>query len=141
MPSFDWNAGLTKLNLREWNTTNVVSANLLFYSSGYINYLDMTGDNIRFPNLTSVYRMFSGLSNNCKLKLGKYFFDAPKLTLFDINEFYWEKKSMVLSLVTNLFDRKAAGQPTMTITLHSESKKNLSEEQIAAITAKGYIIA
>lgn len=141
LPSFDWNAGLTKLNLREWNTTNVVSVSLLFYSSGYINYLDMTGDNIRFPNLTNVYRMFSGLSNNCKLKLGKYFFDAPKLTLFDINEFYWEKESMVLSLVTNLFDRKAAGQPTMTITLHSESKKNLSEEQIAAITAKGYIIA
>ena len=141
LPSFSWNAGLTKLNLREWNTTNVVSVSLLFYSSGYINYLDMTGDNIRFPNLTSVYRMFSGLSNNCELKLGKYFFDAPKITSFDINEFYWEKESMVLSLVTNLFDRKAAGQPTMTITLHSESKKNLSEEQIAAITAKGYIIA
>lgn len=141
LPSFDWNAGLTKLNLREWNTTNVVSVSLLFYSSGYINYLDMTGDNIRFPNLTSVYRMFSGLSNNCKLKLGKYFFDAPKITSFDINEFLWEKNSMVLSLVTNLFDRKAAGQPTMTITLLSESKKNLSEEQIAAITAKGYIIA
>lgn len=141
LPSFDWNAGLTKLNLREWNTTNVVSVSLLFYNSGYINYLDMTGDNIRFPNLTSVYRMFSGLSNNCKLKLGKYFFDAPKITSFYINEFYWEKESMVLSLVTNLFDRKAAGQPTMTITLHSESKKNLSEEQIAAITAKGYIIA
>lgn len=141
LPSFDWNAGLTKLNLREWNTTNVVSVSLLFYSSGYINYLDMTGDNIRFPNLTKAYRMFSGLSNNCKLKLGKYFFDAQKITSFDFSEFYWEKNSMVLSLVTNLFDRKAAGQPTMTITLHSKSKKNLSEEQIAAITAKGYIIA
>lgn len=141
LPSFDWNAGLTKLNLREWNTTNVVSVSLLFYSSGYINYLDMTGDNIRFPNLTNVYRMFSGLSNNCKLKLGKYFFDAPNITSFCFSEFFWEKTSMVLSLVTNLFDRKAAGQPTMTITLHSESKKNLSEEQIAAITAKGYIIA
>ena len=141
LPSFDWNAGLTKLNLREWNTTNVVIVSLLFYSSGHINYLDMTGDNIRFPNLTREYRMFSGLPNNCKLKLGKYFFDAPKLTSFHFTEFYWEKESMVLSLVTNLFDRKAAGQPTMTITLDSNSKKNLSEEQIAAITAKGYIIA
>lgn len=141
LPSFDWNAGLTKLNLREWNTTNVVKVSLLFYSSGHINYLDMTGDNIRFPNATSIYRMFSGLSGNCVLKLGKYFFDAPKLTSFDISELFWEKESMVLSLVTNLFDRKAAGQPTMTITLHSTSKKNLSEEQIAAITAKGYIIA
>ena len=141
LPSFAWDRALTTLNLSEWNTTNVNMVSLTFYSSGRINYLNMTGDNIRFPNATSIYRMFSGLSGNCVLKLGKYFFDAPKLTSFEISEFFWEKESMVLSLVTNLFDRKAAGQPTMTITLNSTSKKNLSEEQIAAITAKGYIIA
>ena len=141
LPSFTWDRALTTLNLSEWNTTNVKQINLTFYAANNIKYVDLTGDNIRFPNATSVYRMFSGLSNNCVLKLGKYFFDAPKITSFDISEFFWEKESMVLSLVTNLFDRKAAGQPTMTITLHSTSKKNLSEEQIAAITAKGYIIA
>lgn len=141
LPSFACDRALTTLNLSEWNTTNVNGVSLVFYSSGYIKHVNMTGDNIRFPNATSIYRMFSGLSSNCVLKLGKYFFDAPKLTSFDFSEFFWEKESMVLSLVTNLFDRKAAGQPTMTITLHSTSKKNLSEEQIAAITAKGYIIA
>ena len=139
LPSF---SGISKkeLNLSGWNTTNAVNISLTFYMCN-INYLDMTGDNIRFPNLTKIYRMFSGLSNNCKLKLGKYFFDAPNITNFGIEEFLWEKDSMILSLVTNLFDRKAAGQPTMTIRLHATSKKNLSEEQIAAITAKGYIIA
>lgn len=141
IPSFDQCHNITKLNLSGWNTTNVKAVALTFFSSGSINDIDMTGDNIRFPNLTSEYRMFSGLSNNCKLKLGKYFFDAPNITSFTFSEFIWEKTSMVLSLVTNLFDRKAAGQPTMTINLKAESKKNLSEEQIAAITAKGYIIA
>lgn len=141
IPSFDQCHNITKLNLSGWNTTNVKAVALTFFSSGSINDIDMTGDNIRFPNLTSEYRMFSGLSNNCKLKLGKYFFDAPNITSFTFSEFIWEKTSMVLSLVTNLFDRKAAGQPTMTINLNAGSKKNLSEEQIAAITAKGYIIA
>lgn len=141
LPSFVNDHALTTLNLSEWNTTNVNRFSLMFYSSGYIKHVNMTGDNIRLSNATNEYRVFSGLSNNCVLELGKYFFDAPKLTSFGFNEFIWEKKSMVLSLVTNLFDRKAAGQPTMTITLESNSKKNLSEEQIAAITAKGYIIA
>lgn len=141
IPTFDQCHNITKLNLSGWNTTNVKAVMLTFFGSGSINDIDMTGDNIRFPNLTSEYRMFSGLSNNCKLKLGKYFFDAPNITSFVFSEFIWEKTSMVLSLVTNLFDRKAAGQPTMTINLKAESKKNLSEEQIAAITAKGYIIA
>lgn len=140
LPSFNSIISPMSLNLSGWNTTNVDNISLTFYGSR-IKYLDMTGDNIRFPNIIKEYRMFSGLSNNCVLKLGKYFFDATKLTSFYFTEFVWEKESMVLSLVTNLFDRKAAGQPTMTITLHSDSKKNLSEEQIAAITAKGYIIA
>ena len=133
---------LERLNLSGWNTTNIKELSLIFHSCDNINYVDMTGDNIRFPNLTHTYRITSGLYRlGCELKLGKYFFDAPNITVWDLNEFIWEKSSMILSLVTNLFDRKAAGQPTATINLKAESKKNLSEEQIAAITAKGYIIA
>ena len=142
IPGFGHNRRLERLNLSGWNTTNVKELSLIFHGSGDINYVDMTGDNIRFPNLTKTYRISSGLSRtSCELKLGKYFFDAPNITVWDLNEFIWERSSMILSLVTNLFDRKAAGQPTATINLRAESKKNLSEEQIAAITAKGYIIA
>ena len=142
IPNFSNNSRLERLNLSGWNTTNIKELSLIFHGSGNINYVDMTGNNIRFPNLTKVYRIFSGLSSvSCELKLGKYFFDAPNITVFDLNEFIWERGSIILSLVTNLFDRKAAGQPTATINLRAESKKNLSEEQISAITAKGYIIA
>ena len=141
LPGFG-NTRLERLNLSGWNTTNIKEFSLIFHANGGINYVDMTGDNIRFPNLTKIYRITSGLSRvSCELKLGKYFFDAPNITVFDLNEFIWERNSIILSLVTNLFDRKAAGQPTATINLRAESKKNLSEEQISAITAKGYIIA
>ena len=142
IPGFGNNFRLERLNLSGWNTTNIKAFSLIFHGSGSINYVDMTGNNIRFPNLTETYRISSGLSRtSCELKLGKYFFDAPNITVFDLNEFIWERGSIILSLVTNLFDRKAAGQPTATINLRAESKKNLSEEQISAITAKGYIIA
>lgn len=142
IPGFGHNSRLERLNLSGWNTTNIKELSLIFHCSGNINYVDMTGNNIRFPNLTNIYRISSGLSSvSCELKLGKYFFDAPNITVFDLNEFIWERSSIILSLVTNLFDRKAAGQPTATINLRAESKKNLSEEQISAITAKGYIIA
>lgn len=139
-PSFMQCKSIKRLDLSEWNTSNVKLISLPFYMGGNIEYVDMTGDNVRFPNLTSVYRFFSGLANGCQLKLGKYFFDAPGLTKINFTEFKWEKTSMVLSLVTNLFDRKSAGQATMTIEL-STNKSNLSEDDIATITAKGYIIA
>ena len=131
---------LKRLDLSEWNTSNVKSMGLPFYSSCNIECVDLTGDNIRFPNLTNVYRFTAGLANGCQLKLGKYFFDAPNITNFALDEFSWEKTSMVLSLVKNLFDRKSAGQADMTLQL-GNNKNNLTEDDIAAMTAKGYIIA
>ena len=140
IPEFRSCQSLKRLDLSEWNTSNVKSLSLPFYMCGNIEYVDMTGDNIRFPNLTRVYRFTTGLANGCQLKLGKYFFDAPNITEFGLNEFSWEKTSMVLSLVKNLFDRKSAGQADMTLQL-GNNKNNLTEDDIAAMTAKGYIIA
>ena len=140
IPEFRNCMSLKRLDLGEWNTSNVKSLSLPFYLCGNIEYVDMTGDNIRFPNLTRVYRFSVGLADGCQLKLGKNFFDAPNITEFGLNEFKWEKTSMVLSLVKNLFDRKSAGQADMTLEL-ANNKNNLTEDEIAAITAKGYIIA
>ena len=140
IPEFGFCRSLKRLDLGEWNTSNVKSLSLLFYMCGNLEYVDMTGDNIRFPNLTRVYRFTVGLADGCQLKLGKYFFDAPNITEFGLKEFSWEKTSMVLSLVKNLFDRKSAGQADMTLQL-GNNKNNLTEDDIAAMTAKGYIIA
>ena len=51
------------------------------------------------------------------------------------------RQSLIDSLITYSFDRAEAGYETCTITLSSNSKALLSEEEIAAITAKGYTIA
>ena len=45
------------------------------------------------------------------------------------------------SLITHSFDRATAGYSTFTINLASNIKNNLSEEEIAQITAKGFTIA
>lgn len=51
------------------------------------------------------------------------------------------KQSVVDSLITYSFDRYTAGQSTATITLGSNTKGILTEDEIAQITAKGYTIA
>lgn len=51
------------------------------------------------------------------------------------------KKSLIDTLITYSFDRAAAGYSNCDITLHSNTKALLTEEEIAQITAKGYTIS
>lgn len=75
------------------------------------------------------------------LTLGKNWFKAELTPTYFVALSTWNKESVRLSLVTNSYDRKANGLPDKTITLHANVKKLLSEDDIAAMTAKGYIIA
>lgn len=50
------------------------------------------------------------------------------------------RQSLVDSLLTYSFDRAAAGYSTCTITLHAGTLARLTNEEIAAITAKGYTL-
>ena len=51
------------------------------------------------------------------------------------------KQSLIDSLITYSFDRSAAGYPTCTIKLSTNTKALLTEDEKAQITAKGYTIA
>ena len=51
------------------------------------------------------------------------------------------RQSLVNSLLTDSYDRAAAGMPPVTIKLSATSKTALTSEEIAAITAKGFTIA
>ena len=53
----------------------------------------------------------------------------------------WTNDTVVTSLVTNSYDRATAGLKTMTLKLSANTKAALTDEQKAAITAKGYTIA
>ena len=48
---------------------------------------------------------------------------------------------MIDTFLTYSFDRNAAGYATCTIALHANAKARLTDEQKAAITAKGYTIS
>lgn len=74
------------------------------------------------------------------LTLGKNWFKAELTPTYFVALSKWNKESVRLSLVTNSYNRKANGLPDKTITLHANVKKLLSEDYIAAMTAKGYII-
>ena len=74
------------------------------------------------------------------LKLGTGFFKCPA-TKASLHFTTWNDASVRESLVVNSYDRKANGLPDFTLTLSKQTKAVLSEDDIATMTAKGYIIA
>ena len=73
--------------------------------------------------------------------LGENFFDMPNITAFNLSSLSMSE-NLKQSLI-NCFDRKTAGQPTMTIQMPTRLNSGvtaLTDEEKAAIEAKGYIV-
>lgn len=135
---------LQSLDISNFDTRKVtlIGGNYGFISSNSLLILDMSGDNFTFENVKSFGRYIANTPKLRTLKLGKNFFKMHEsITSLSLSYPYWTDSSVKLSLVTNLYDRKANGLPDLTLTLHANTKKVLSEDDMAAITAKGYIIA
>lgn len=157
---------LRKVNLTRWETTNLQNIDFLFFRNVKLTDVDLSGWNV--SNVTSainflamccelrslnllgwdlckVQSLKNFISNSTQIetvKLGTNFFSSPFITNVSFSTLQkWTNDSVKLSLVTNLYDRKANGLPDLTLTLHANTKKVLSEDDIATITAKGYIIA
>ena len=76
------------------------------------------------------------------LKLGPRFFHCPNVTSANWTGLSsWTDASVKESLVVNSYDRRANGLPDLTLSLSKATKAVLTEDDIAAMTAKGYIIA
>lgn len=158
--------GLKKVSLTKWNTANVQTIVGMLSLSNSLTDVDLSGWNV--SNVTDMRDFLGTCSrlknvnflgwNLCKvkdmqsifswnrtietLKLGAEFFSSPFATTVDFSRLEkWTNDSVHLSLVDNLFDRRANGLPDFTLALHANTKKVLSEDDIAAMTAKGYIIA
>ena len=141
---FEFTDSLQSLNISNFDTRKVtiIAGMYGFISSSSLLTLDMSGDNFILENVTSFGRYIASTPKLKTLKLGKNFFKMHEsITSLSLSYPYWTDSSVKLSLVTNLYDRKANGLPDLTLTLHANTKKVLSEDDIAAITAKGYIIA
>ena len=148
-------SGLTSLNLSAWDTTSLgkgvkesvkeTGIYMMFYGSNNIKTLDMGGDGWNFVNIPSSISFYRALESAAltEWKLGKNFFKGRFVNqYYNSNSFNnWTKASFIESIVTNSYDRRANGYEDVTLYFNEKLKGYLSEENIATMTAKGYIIA
>lgn len=131
---------LTDVDLSGWDVSNVTDMSGFLGTCGSLKNINLLGWNLcKVKNMQSIFSWNRTIET---LKLGAEFFSSPFATTVDFSRLEkWTNDSVHLSLVDNLFDRRANGLPDFTLTLHANTKAVLSEDDIAAITAKGYIIA
>lgn len=133
-------ASLTDVDLSGWNVSNVTDMREFLGTCGGLKNINLLGWNLcKVKDMQSIFSWNRTIET---LKLGAEFFSSPFATTVDFSRLVkWTNDSVHLSLVDNLFDRRANGLPDFTLVLHANTKKVLSEDDIATITAKGYIIA
>ena len=159
-------SSLTSLDLSNFDTSAVTSMAYMFINCSSLTSIDVSGfDTSAVTLMESIFRgcssltsldlsnfdtsavinmtyMFGGTSALTSLLLGPNFFKTSEVTIID---FYscskWTNETVITSLVTNSYDRAAAGLNTLTLQLHANTKAALSDEQKATITNKGYTIA
>ena len=150
---FAYCSSLKSINLSNWDTRSIIDMSFLF--RGYNDLIvDMSGDKWAFnadvmdklPDSENPFLRWC-YSNIKSLLLGKNFFAYDgkfKDRLGDLlnNTFKnWDSSSFKKSIVENTYDRKSNGLSVMTLKLYSTLKNYLTDQDIATITAKGYIIA
>ena len=131
---------LTSLDLAGFDASAVTSMTSMFYNCSSLTSLDLTGFDT--SAVTSMDGMFIYCYSLTSLILGPNFFKTKSVTSINFSGcFNWVGDTLVTSLVNNSYDRAAAGLGTLTLQLSTRTKAALTDEQKAAITAKGYTIA
>lgn len=132
---------LTSLDLSSFNTSTVTNMGSMFSGCDKLTSLNLSSFDT--SKVTNMSNMFDYCAELTSLILGPNFFkfaDFLHLNLSHCNK--WTNETVVTSLVTNSYDRKAAGiRYSITLALSTDTKNVLTDEQKAAITAKGYTIA
>ena len=131
-------SSLQSLNIEGWDVSKVTSMNNMFYGCSSLQSLDLSGWTLESCTNMEYLGQYGFIPKTLKLGIG--FFKCPA-TKTSLSFSAWTDASVKESLVVNSYDRKANGLPDFTLTLHANTKKVLSEDDMAAITAKGYIIA
>ena len=133
-------SSLTSLDLSSFNTSAVTRMGRMFNDCSKLTSLNLTSFDT--SAVTTMEYMFNNCTSLTSLILGPNFFKTPNVTSIDFSySTNWTNDTVVTSLVTNSYDRATAGLSTMTLTLSANTKAALTDEQKAAITAKGYTIA
>ena len=120
------------LDLSGWDTSGLKWFDLAFYMSS-IGTVDCSGDGWNNVNVSNWYRFLEGA---IQFKLGKNFFNMPLIESITITSYVAKEY-----LVEGSYDRKSNGLADLTLNLNRQIKNELTESDIATMTAKGYIIA
>ena len=120
------------LDLSGWDTSGLKRLNLMFYMSS-IGTVDCSGDGWNNVNVSNWYRFLEGAK---QFKLGKNFFNIPLIDSITITSYVAKEY-----LVEGSYDRKSNGLVDLTLNLNRQIKNELTESDIATMTAKGYVIA
>ncbi len=134
-------SSLTALDVSGWDTSKVTNMGNMFLGCSSLTALDVSGWDT--SKVTNMGNMFLGCSSLTNILFGEGFgkAEASGLTL-DLSSCgsaknYQLTDATYTSLLT-LYDRAAAGLPTMTIAFHA--KHTLPDGFKEALTAKGYVI-
>lgn len=142
--------GLT--TIPEMNTSNVTNFYSIFYScSGlttiegisFKSFADSTMNNRYLVGWDSITSIRKAVFKDIGYKSTARQFNTENIENWGVNsdEIPDARQSLIDSLITYSFDRASAGYPTCTITLASNTKALLTEDEIAQIEAKGFTIA
>ena len=132
-------SSLTSLDLSSFDTSAVTHINSMFYNCRSLTSLDLSSFDT--SAVTYMYNMFYKCTALTSLILGPNFFKASYNYVDFSYSTNWTNDTVVTSLVTNSYDRATAGMETFNLKLSANTKAALTDEQKAAITAKGYTIA
>jgi surface protein len=120
------------LDLSGWDTSGLKWLDMAFYMSS-IGTVDCSGDGWNNVNVSNWYRFLEGAK---QFKLGKNFFNMPLIDSITIISYVAKEY-----LVEGSYDRKSNGLVDLTLNLNRQIKNELTESDIATMTAKGYVIA
>ena len=136
----------------ELDTSNVSNFNNIF--NGCDNLKTIEGISFKsFSDSTMRYSYLVGYSNNTSIRKAVFKdigyqstavqFNTGCISNWGVNtdEIPDARQSLIDSLITYSFDRASAGYPTCTITLSTNTKALLTEDEKAQIAAKGFTIA
>ena len=147
-------AGMTSPELKEIDTSSCTNFGSILTSC--YNLIKIAGLSLKSFSSNISYSYFTGIDNMIKLRyaLLKDFGTGSSCTSADFE--YWTnwgiedetielsagaRQSLIDTLITYSYDRATAGYSTCTVTLSTNTKALLTEDEIAQITAKGYTLA
>lgn len=146
--------GLRRLDLSGWHTDSIWCWRIAFHSCSALEWLDIRNwhpAEIRARDGNTVQFYYdAGLFGGCTALHTLYFprfGECETATSLNFASLPWgtggeeSRESLIMSLVTESFDRTAAGWNSLVISLSARTKAVLTDEEKAAITAKGYTIA